>query len=131
MPAILTLAHRDVIIVLFCVCLCVIRVISIFPPFLVCACICVSPSHYFSLCVRGLCISGYLSSSINTIIKELKERRDTPPLQSFARVSSAPLWCRYYHTLPSSLLLFHTSWGDTQGKTSPNRPFTPPRHTAC
>lgn len=33
MPAIHTLAHRDVIIVLFCVCLCLIGVIYIFPPF--------------------------------------------------------------------------------------------------
>lgn len=52
-PAIHTLAHRDVIIVLFCVCLCLISVIYIFPLFisLLCVCACASASQYVSACV--------------------------------------------------------------------------------
>lgn len=56
-PAIHTLAHTDVIIVLFCVCLCLINVIYIYPPFFLSLSFSrCHPRQRFTMRVFSLCV---------------------------------------------------------------------------
>ena len=136
MPAILTLAHRDVIIVFFSVCLSLIRVIYISS--LVCVCVCahvhLCPPTSISWCVFKVCVRQ--DSRCQAITQEYKretcisKKYETSPLcNTLPGIPRLP-W-RAGTTTPSPPPLSPlTSRGVTQGKTSPHRPLTPPRNAA-